>query len=397
MKKQIQFLYILAVLSLMIAAGAKAQDAVTTDGSSMGSDTDIETMAPVSDEDTSSKSSSGAVPQIYSIRQGDTMWDICKIVLDNPWYWPKLWSLNQYILNPNLIYPGNRLAFSPGTETSFPKMEVVGADEDNFSQSEEVAETETTRTNVEKVSRDSSYIIEESKLRKGESLGIRLRPIVFVSKKGMDVLGNVSNSPEPKMNLVFGDKVYLTFNRKLDVKVGDRFQVIEKVKTVYDPDRETKKIGSLVKKKAVVTVNHVIEDKRWRKRVVEAVISDGDDPIQRENEIVAYEPGVKTVTPHFTDKEIFGKIVEADSEQVLISNNDYVFLNIGTKDGVQPGLQLYAVRRGDGLEEFVNDGLPDYAVARILIVEAYNSTATGYVTTLDRPLAVGDRVKSKVE
>lgn len=392
MKKQIQFLYILTVLSLMFAAGAKAQDAITTDGNVMSSDTDIESMAPVSEDSASSSS----VPQIYSIRQGDTMWDICKIVLDNPWYWPKLWSLNQYILNPNLIYPGNRLAFSPGTETSFPKMEVVGADEDTFSQSEEVAETET-RTSVEKVSRDSSYIIEESKLRKGETLGVKLRPIVFVSKKGMDVLGNVSNSPEPKMNLVFGDKVYLTFNRKMDVKLGDKFQVIEKVKTVYDPDRETKKIGTLVKKKAVVTVNHIIEDKRWRKRVVEATYSDGDDPIQRENEIVAYEPGIKTVTPHFTDKEIFGKIVEADSEQVLISNNDYVFLNIGTKDGVQPGLQLYAVRRGDGLEEFVNDGLPDHAVARILIVEAYNSTATGYVTTLDRPLAVGDRVKSKVE
>ena len=402
MKKLIQFLFVFAI-SLSFSQYTQAQDAVTTDDSfssdsgASSPDTTIESMAPVGDEAAPAKTSTN---QVYAIRQGDTMWDICKIVLDNPWYWPKLWSLNQYVLNPNLIYPGNQLVFSPATDTTFPRMEVVKGEQDVSDNQDSIvdqSEAENTRTTTEKVSHDSSFIVEESKLRQGESLGIKLRPIVFVSKKGLKTIGEVSNSIELKTNLSFGDQLYLTFFKKNEVKVGDRFQVIEKIKMVFDPDRETKKIGWLIKKKAVVTVNHIIEDKKWKKRVVEAVYSDGDDPILRGDELVPFETNVRNVTPHFTDKNIFGKIVEADAQQILISNNDFVFLNIGANEGLQPGLQLYVVRRGDGLEEFVNDGLPDYPVARIMIVEAFPTTATAYVTTLDQPLAVGDRVRSKVE
>src|ERR1051326_3449892 len=45
------------------------------------------------------KGSMGNVPDTYNIQRGDTLWDICQKLLDNPWYWPKLWSLNEYISN----------------------------------------------------------------------------------------------------------------------------------------------------------------------------------------------------------------------------------------------------------------------------------------------------------
>ena len=117
----------------------------------------------------------------------------------------------------------------------------------------------------------------------------------------------------------------------------------------------------------------------------------------REDELVPYESNIKSVIPHFTDKQIYGKIVEADSEQFMISNNDFVFLNVGSSNGIQPGLQLYVVRRGDGMSPEDTKGLPDVAVARILVVEAKEKTSTAYVTTLDRPLSVGDRVRSRLE
>lgn len=333
--------------------------------------------------------------QIYTIRSGDTMWDICKIVLDNPWYWPKLWSINQYILNPNLIYPGNRLVFSPSTGTSYPNLEVVAGDEDMVEVSQESKPDEGT---VQKNGPgEGSFIVEESKLRKGESLSIKLRTVSFVSPKGIRTVGKIASSVEPKLNLMFGDKVYLKFYNKTDVKVGDKFEVIEKVKMVFDPDRETKKIGWLIRKKAVITVTYVIPDRRWKKTVVEGTISDGDYYVVRNDEIIPYESSIKSVIPHYSDKEIFGKIVEADVEQFLISNNDFVFLNIGAKDGLQPGLQMYVVRRGDGLEEGHDSDLPDVPVARILVVDTKEKTATAYVTTLDRPLSVGDRVRSKLE
>jgi hypothetical protein len=383
-----KYSWILLAVITSLSAQVYAQDEMGTD------DSDEAMLAPEAPEAASMPRGTldGGDNRIYTIRSGDTMWDICKITLDNPWYWPKLWSLNQYILNPNLIYPGNRLVFSPATDTSFPKFEVVDGDHDMV----EVSDEEPTRT-VEAPTAEPSFIIEETKLRKGESLGVKLRSISFVSPKGIRTIGKIPYSVEPKLNLMFGDRVYLKFYDNQDVKIGDKFRVVEKVKTVFDPDRETRKIGQMINKKATVTVVHIIQDKRWRRRVVEAVISDGDNSVQRGDEIIPFESDLKTVVPHFTDKEIYGKIVEADHEQFLISNNDYVFLNIGTKDGLQPGLQLYVVRRGDGILEENSSGLPDVPIARILVLEAFEKTATAYVTTLDRPLSLGDRVRSQIE
>ena len=38
--------------------------------------------------------------EIYTIKQGDTLWDICEKFLKDPFLWPKLWQRNPYIQTP---------------------------------------------------------------------------------------------------------------------------------------------------------------------------------------------------------------------------------------------------------------------------------------------------------
>lgn len=48
-------------------------------------------------------------PVDYTIVRGDTLWDIAGRYLNKPWMWTSIWEANPQILNPHLIYPGDRL------------------------------------------------------------------------------------------------------------------------------------------------------------------------------------------------------------------------------------------------------------------------------------------------
>lgn len=49
-------------------------------------------------------------PDRYVVKEGDTLWDIASLFLDEPWRWPEIWERNPQVENPDLIYPGDVLS-----------------------------------------------------------------------------------------------------------------------------------------------------------------------------------------------------------------------------------------------------------------------------------------------
>ena len=69
----------------------------------------------------------GEAPDFYKVEPGDTLIDVCDQLLDQPGYWPKLWSFNAEIKNPHYIWPGMNLKFYSGDEANPPYLQISNA------------------------------------------------------------------------------------------------------------------------------------------------------------------------------------------------------------------------------------------------------------------------------
>ena len=54
----------------------------------------------------------GDAPREYLVREGDTLWGIADMFLEQPWLWPEVWDVNPQIDNPHLIFPGDTIYLS---------------------------------------------------------------------------------------------------------------------------------------------------------------------------------------------------------------------------------------------------------------------------------------------
>jgi len=159
----------------------------------------------------------GGTPEYYVVAPGDTLWEIAQAFLGNPYYWPRLWSINDYITNPHWIYPGNRIVFRMGSLIEPPSVEL-----------------ETGRDGFEVEGLDFAEIEVECgpDIRFNNTLEADkyIAPAFLRHRKNLEIFGEITKAKVPGEMLSEDDMVYVKVEDPDAYECGDIVSVFRQVK-----------------------------------------------------------------------------------------------------------------------------------------------------------------------
>ena len=196
---------------------------------------------------------------VYTIKKGDTLWDISTKFLKDPFLWPKLWQRNPYITNPHWIYPGNpiRLSAMEPIKKEEPKAEPKKVVEEK--PKEEVKEPELKKVEPPPAEKKPEVVAEVKPVKVEEKPGYfpEIRDAGFMSDLEYRGIGIVLEGRDGKNYYSWGDILYLTFKTSESVLIGNKY-------TVFRASREVKHpvSGKIVGRKYNITGNIQIIDQQ---------------------------------------------------------------------------------------------------------------------------------------
>ncbi|MBI5199332.1 MAG: LysM peptidoglycan-binding domain-containing protein [Nitrospirae bacterium] len=310
----------------------------------------------------------------YTIKKGDTLWDISQRELKDSFLWPKLWRENPEIKNPDRIYPDSVLKIPVKTTVEEKRPEPV----------EKVAVPPEEEKMLEKVEAPK----ETPKVPLSDKS--RLASAGYITPREIDK-SEIVDSPDKKTLLGEMDIVYLTLSS--DMKIGDRFAVLRIVKKVIHPKTGVF-MGNLVKILGELIIIDINEQTATGKIIDSFDYITRGDRLESYAEIeIPYIPSDRVSSP----VGIKGYIVEVMDKKVSNAQMDIVYLDKGLTDGLNAGYRFKVVAVGNkttvpstGRE--IN--LPDQIIGEVQILSIQENFSAALITKSVKDIKRGDMIQS---
>ncbi|MEN0058844.1 MAG: hypothetical protein AAGB31_08420 [Bdellovibrio sp.] len=374
------------------------------------------------------KALAGRQSEGYLVQKGDTLSGISETFFGDPFFWPKVWSLNQSkILNPHEIKPGMNVHFFAGSLTDAPTLELAGPEATTPSDSvvtrgeaDATAEAATAategadeapavageptlpspkkRTPLLKSLPDSLPLYRMGAVNKPPTeLQIDLpknrfpRPVenldYYISDAAVLGVGEVSAI---EMDLKAAGEYQYIFVRLNEGVSGKVFVAQKNGKVIKDPDEKARS-GQMVEVQGEI---ELLERVSGDKNIYRAIVKKSLQPIEIGSILTAgalpmIDPVAGTSTSAVGAKIIGGRF---DDRRALFSSNSVIFLNAGSNQGLQEGqnLMVYASEkvRSPKAQATVNDR----QIGTVKVVKVAANYATAYVINAQADIVVGDYV-----
>ena len=312
--------------------------------------------------------------RIYTIKQGDTLWDISNTYLKDPFLWPFIWKANLYITNPDLIYPGNKLVI-PSLAPIERALQAPVVPQEQL-----VGKPTTTVPEEEQRALAKKFILPEE------------APVPIIDKYAMLNAGFVNQeesgdvivgSKEEKTIYGYDDIVYVTIESK-EAALGDKFLIYQPLDTVKHPVTG-KTFGRLIKVLGILQLTEKGAPGTYAARITISF-----NFAEKGSMLTPYqEPTLVYNTAQAKPKDISGYILEVVDGRTINAHTDIVYLDKGSADGVDAGdrFVIYAKPKKSTYPK------PVLGEAQVFIVKEH--TATAVVQKSANYIERGNEVESK--
>jgi LysM repeat protein len=314
--------------------------------------------------------------QIYTIKKGDTLWDLSKKFIDDPYYWPNIWSKNPEITNPHLIFPGQKIQILDG------KVKIIPA----YPEADKATEVGTDNRQITPptLNTETDELITIKSTGSGDGF-------ILTDEKPLGIL---VDSVDNRILLTKNDVVFLKMHDLANVTVGDTYGIFERGEKIKDP--QTKKpIGTMMYNLGFLQITEINGE------TVIAKIGNVFREIARGAELFDFIPQRKEITLQRGTTDKGGYIIAARDEKGTFSTNDIVFINLGSDDGLVSGNLFYISRPRQVSDEVIKSAgdiqLPDAVLGAAVTIETKAKTASAIIIKSVDAAFIGDKVSVVTE
>lgn len=331
-------------------------------------------------------------PQVYYVKQGDTLWDISTQFLQSPWQWPELWHVNEEIDNPHLIYPGDviKLVFVDGQ----PQLQLQRNGDRAVAGQQETQPTVKLKTDgsVVRLSPEIRSVPLEQAVPAIPLSSVQhfLREALVVTRQDVADAPYIVSGSDNRVVFGAGDDIYAVDPVIKWEDMASSYGVYRVGHVYIDPQtKETLGIEALQIGTATTSdlsagvgtlrVVNATEDLRIKDRLLKG---------RKENIRSTFFPSAPDVLIDARAIRFFDRLHG-------IARNDVLVINKGRRDGLREGHVLEALTSGSVVKDPLTEGtikLPDVTSGTVVLFRVFEKVSYGLVVEATRPIKIGDRL-----
>ncbi len=346
-------------------------------------------------------------PDRYTVKSGDTLWDISKLFLKSPWRWPELWGMNlEQIQNPHRIYPGQVLVLerSNGRAT-------LRLDDGSALAGQAGADVRTVKLSP----RNRIEALPDSALPTLKSSVIEpfLAEPIIVDAAEFAAAPRIVSAQEGRVLLTRGDRAYArgqSGSPLLDDQPKEKlYRVFRAATPLKDPETglvlgyEAVYAGRAKLMGSETTSDETDADGKTVTSIVPARIDiiSAKEEIRVGDRLLPEPPReIRTFTPHAPKEPLSGRIVSVYGSAVEnAAQNQVVVINKGKLDGVDTGTVLAILKNGARVIDKQDPTrpllkLPDERNGLMMVFRTFDRLSYALILDITDGVRVGDRLAS---